>query len=332
MSGSRRVRLTLCCLMAGSTLAMFGCGVQPHEAPPADFSDLSDDQIARKFASHAVTTATSGTEGAPALDVMQVKLSDAIQTLTDQNPSSEKAVLEAVDQVMESLFLSNLVPLPSAGAPEVDPMWGDHQNAIDQAIQALNDHLNNPLIPNTEDTSEAAWEARNFLQVFQEAATVIAQQTAGCDPVNPVGPGCGLLQAQDEGGAIVDDVFPGFSAQARSPFFVGAPSRTIQEQVIVPGVVADGECSVVLKEIQGIKTVIRPVLIPIWVEPWFARATIVGFKTVWVWEFVPAEFLKTISFCNSAGSVSMDVDIVTVLERQLLSFWSYPRKEFTAVP
>jgi len=130
---------------------------------------------------------------------------------------------------------------------------------------------------------------------------------------------------------VVDDIVPGgFTRQVRSPFFIGAPSRTIQEQVIVQdGPIAAGECSVVLKEIQGAKAVVRPVLIPIWVEPWYARARIVGFKTVWVWEFILAEFLKTISFCNQGGLITKDVDIQIVLERQLLHPWSFPRKDFT---
>ena len=106
----------------------------------------------------------------------------------------------------------------------------------------------------------------------------------------------------------------------------------IQEQVIVPGVIALDECVVVLKEIQGVKAVVRKILVPIWVEPWNARATIVGFKVVWIWEFIPAEFLKTISYCNVGGSVVQDVNIVVVLERALLHFWSFLDKNVQLSP
>ena len=65
-------------------------------------------------------------------------------------------------------------------------------------------------------------------------------------------------------------------------------------------------------------------------EPWFARATIVGFQTVWVWEFVPAEFLKTITYCNIGGGVvTQRVDTRIVLERQLQHFWGFFRKDIS---
>ena len=130
----------------------------------------------------------------------------------------------------------------------------------------------------------------------------------------------------------IDDIYPEFSRQVRSPFFIGNSGDTIEEQVIVPGPIGLDECVVVLKEIQGVKAVVRKVLVPIWVEPWYARATIVGFTEVWVWEFIPAEFLKTISYCNAGGTVVQDVDIVVVLERELLHFWSFLDKEVQLSP
>jgi hypothetical protein len=119
----------------------------------------------------------------------------------------------------------------------------------------------------------------------------------------------------------------------RSPFYIGAAtSNIIQEQVIVPDAIGEGDCVVVLKEIQGVKAVVRRKLIPIWVEPWFARARIVGYRVVWVWEFIPAEFLKTISYCNAGGSVVQDVNIRVVIERQLLHFWSFLNKNVQLSP
>src|SRR5881397_44922 len=94
---------------------------------------------------------------------------------------------------------------------------------------------------------------------------------------------------------------------------------------------ADGQCAAIVKEIQGIKVVVTARLIPIWVEPWFARARIVGLKTVWTWEFVPAEFLKTISVCNDAGTVTTNVSTQVVLERQLMEFWRFLHKDVTPV-
>ncbi len=275
----------------------------------------------------------SKVEGAaqPVTDVMQMKLQDAINTLLDGG-AEEQTQLEAVDQVIESLFLSNLVVLPTAGVPEADvpvQMW---EQGIQNAIDALGAHIE-PIAPGTDNTKAAAWEARNFLQVFQEAHAVIAQQTAQCAPDNLRGQFCAPLLADDETGVDIDTVYPGFSRAIRSPFPINQTGGgEISEQVIVPGTIADGECSVVLKEIQGVRALLRPVLIPIWVEPWTARATIVGFRTVWVIEFIPAEYLKTITYCNANGTVNQDVQIVVVNERELLHFWSYLKKHVLIGP
>ncbi len=325
MKAHRALQVGARALTAGVLAGLAGCGGNVGLPDGGD-----EEALYASFAASGDTVVAGLQEGGPLVDVMTQKLNDAINTLMQPN---QDAVHEAaVDQVMEALFMSNLVVLPSQGAPEADPLVADHQAMLQQAIDALTQHVNDPLLNGGGPSAEAAWEARNFIQVFREAAVVIGQQTQNCDPLNPFGPGCVLLQANDESGVVVDDVFPGFSAQVRSPYFVGAPSATIQEQVIVPDAIANGECAVVLKEIQGVKAVIRPVLIPIWVEPWFPRATIVGFRTVWIWEFIPAEFLKTISFCNNGGFVTMNVQITTVIERSLLHFWSFPRKEYTAVP
>jgi hypothetical protein len=318
----------------GLGLATAGLAADPSAVneSPADGVQLDGD--ARTFAALEATeldVAGTGLQaGQPGDDVMQVKLLSAIETLLDvTGPNDEQLHLDAVDQIMEALFMSNLVILPTAGVPEADELVFQHRQMLQQAIDALNQHVQ-PGTNGTPASKDAAWEARNFLQVFQEAAEVIGEQTAFCDPENLRDPACQLLLAGDEGGVEIDDVYPGFSRQVRSPFFVGSTSHPIaQEQVILPGVIAPDECTIVLKEIQGVKAVVRKILIPIWVEPWYARATIVGYRTVWVWEFIPAEFLKTISYCNVNGSVQEDVEIIVVLERQLMHFWNFMYKEIT---
>jgi hypothetical protein len=142
------------------------------------------------------------------------------------------------------------------------------------------------------------------------------------------------LQANDEGGNVVDAVLANFfSRQVRSPFPIIFNSGTVvpDEQVILTDPLAPGECAAVVKEIQGIKVVVTRRLIPIWVEPWFARARIVGFRSVWIWEFVPAEFIKTISVCNNNGLLNTTVSTQVVLERELMHFWRFINKEITAV-
>lgn len=290
----------------------------------------------------AASEPSAGDPPPPGQDVMSAKLQDAIDELT-QNPNGDEGVyLRAVDQAVEVLFMSNLVILPTAGVPEADQSVQMHEQALQDAIDALGAHVDpNVSTGGTEKSREAAWEARNFLQIFQEAADVIGQQTQFCDPQDTRQPGCELLLSDDEAGVDIDQIHEEFSRALRSPFPLiesfspdsssqinplankNLVSARIQEAIIVPDAIADGECSIILKEIQGVRALVRKKLIPIWVEPWYARAQIVGFRTVWVIEFVPAEFLKTISYCNVGGTVVQDVDITIVNERELLSFWRF---------
>jgi hypothetical protein len=290
-------------------------------------------------------------EGGQPTNVMQIKLNQAINQLQRAN-LPEQAYLDAINQGMEAIYTSNLVVLPTPQTPEIpgdtgaDPEFQEHQNMAQQLIDALNrfiqgtDAQNRPIRGlGTPGSQHMAFEARNFIQITNEAMGVIGGQTDFCNPQNPDpatgGAGCQFLQADDEGGNFtVDNVLAGiFSRQVRSPFpfILASSSLTPDEQVILTDPIGDGECAAVVKEIQGIKVVVTPRRIPIWVEPWFARARIVGFKTVWVWEFVPAEFIKTIGVCNNGGSLNVEVTSAVVLDRQLLHFWRFLHKDVTAV-
>jgi hypothetical protein len=281
-------------------------------------------------------------------NVMQIKLNQAIQLLTKPN-LPEQTYLDAINQGMEAIYTSNLVVLPTPQTNEIpgdtgaDPEFQEHRNMAQQLIDALTrfhlgqDAQNRPVRGlGTPGSQHMAFEARNFIQITSEAMGVIGGQTDFCNPQDQqTGAGCPFLQADDEGGNIVDTVLGQlFSRQVRSPFplILGSTSAIPDEQVILTGPLRDGECAAVVKEIQGIKVVVTPRRIPVWVEPWFARARIVGFKTVWTWEFVPAEFIKTLGFCNQNGHIALEtIDTTVIQERQLLHFWRFIHKEITAV-
>ena len=295
----------------------------------------------------AVLAAVQEADGAIAgvvqggLDVMQLKLNQAIQILSTPN-RPEQIYLDAIDQGMETLFMSNLVILPTQGDTEANAFFDVFLTMSTQFTQSLDKHVDGVGPTNrtvaglgTPASKAAAFEARNFLNVTREAMQVIGQQTNACDPSDRItGNGCQFLQANDEGGNVVDTVLGQFfSREVRSPFPVIFSSGSVipDEQVILTDPLRPGECAAVVKEIQGIKVVVTPRLIPIWVEPWFARARIVGFRTVWTWEFVPAEFIKTISVCNVNGTVTTNVSTQVVLERELMHFWRFFHKDVTAV-
>ncbi len=263
-------------------------------------------------------------------NVMDVKLQDAIGILR-RGRAGEQQHQQAIDQVMESLFLSNLVPLPTnTNGDQTDPDeqdFGEFQGRMDEAIEALRKHVNSSFT-GTDQTKADAAEARNFLQVVQEATQVIAGQTAFCDPTNPgnlVGDGCQFLEADDEGGARVDDVLAdAFSRQVRSPFPIFTQGGFEPNEVVIDiPALSDGQCAAAVKEFFGVKAVVTAREIPIWVEPWFARARIVGTKTVFALEFIPAEYIKTISVCNTSGAIQTNVDAVTVHDRGLSHFWKF---------
>ena len=263
-------------------------------------------------------------------NVMDQKLDDAIDIL-ERGRAGQNQHEQAIDQIMEALFVSNVVPLPTnTNGNDNDPDeqdFDDFQEDMDRAIEALRKHVN-ASTKGTDETKADAQDARNFLQLTQEALQAIAGQTAFCDPGNGTnlqGIGCDFLEADDEGGARIDDVLDGiFSRQLRSPFpiFTNA-SLTPDEVVINTGPLADGECSGTIKEFFGIKAVVTARTLPVWVEPWFARARIVGSKTVFALEFVPAEYIKTIQVCNDSGSLQTDVSAVTVHDRGLMHFWRF---------
>jgi hypothetical protein len=149
-----------------------------------------------------------------------------------------------------------------------------------------------------------------------------------CDVNNPET--CTQLNLGDEPntfGTITtigdDRIWDGWHREIRSPFHPYAAYTTPRENIMVPDSIANGECSVVIKEIQGIKSIVRPTQIPIWQEPWTSRSQIIGFDTIWVVDFVPAEFVKNLNFCNVGGNIVFDYEINVIIERQLTHFWKF---------
>ncbi len=258
-------------------------------------------------------------------DVMTVKVGQGIQSLAIPT-LPEGLYNQAVDEVLEGLFLSNLVVLPTQGEEvETNNQYDAWSFLVVDAIDGYSAHLG--VCVGT--SCERAHEARNFLQVLLEATDTLANETEFCDPLDPEGdtPDCDKILADDEGGTI-DLVYGGFAREVRNPFFYGIfQSPTPQEDVRVIPALKNKECSAVMKETAGWKVVVRPIKIPIWVEPWFARATIVGFTTVWVWEFIPMEFIKTIEYCNINSDIVQQIEMETTIDRQLMHMWKFWPKD-----
>jgi len=264
-------------------------------------------------------------EAGPPPGIMELKLTQATLALTTPG-LTEGRYVQAVEEIPEALFPSSLAPLCSQDSVESCNQFFNLVEAyMPLGIQALTDHQANCVLR----SCELAAETRNNLQMVLEAMKVVAGQTEFCDPVNPAAdtPDCDLILADDEG-LTIDLVWSGFAREVRSPFFYGfSQSPTPQEDVRVIPALKNKECSAVMKEVAGYKVIVRPVKIPIWVEPWFARASIVGFTTVWVWEFVPMEFIKTIEYCNINSNIVQQIESEVVIDRALMHMWKFWPKD-----
>lgn len=184
-----------------------------------------------------------------------------------------------------------------------------------------------------ETTQAEAKRLADTIIYWQEIKENLEVQTndKACDVNDPAT--CRQLDLGDEPQAFTDgitvgtdNIWDGWYREIRSPFYPQIAQQVSSgsvENIITVGPMAKDECSTVIKEIQGIKSIQRPVKIPIWQEPWTSRAQIIGYNTIWVVDFVPAEFIKNLNYCNVNGSISFDYDIHVIIERQLLHFWKY---------
>ena len=190
-----------------------------------------------------------------------------------------------------------------------------------------------------------AKELADRIIYWQETKANLEVQTMDttCDVLNPAT--CPQLDRGDEPQATgpginvgIDKIWDGWYREIRSPYAVVNPypdypgtmgtnfhtaKFTPNENIIALEPMANGECSTVIKEIQGVKAIQRPVNIPIWQEPWTSRASIIGWTTVWVVDFVPAEFVKSLNYCNNGGTIDFDYTIDVIIERELTHFWKF---------
>jgi len=170
---------------------------------------------------------------------------------------------------------------------------------------------------------------------WQEIKATLESYTrlSSCDAETPTT--CTQLDKADEPGLTTtvgtDAIWDGWHREIRSPYFPlhGYPSWHYptpsfpNEAIITIPPLDDGMCSTVVKEIQGIKSIMRPVILPVWQEPWADRSSIIGTQTVWVVDWVPAEFIKNLNYCNDGGNIDFSYDITVIIERELLHFWNY---------
>lgn len=102
---------------------------------------------------------------------------------------------------------------------------------------------------------------------------------------------------------------------------------TAPEELVKVDTIEPGECMIVVKETNGLGLKVTWRWIPIYVEPWTNRQQVVGFKRVWLLEWVPKEIVKTITYCNKVQQVRQTIRIQVIEEPQVLQLWRYFRKD-----
>jgi hypothetical protein len=274
---------------------------------------------------------------------------DAMTEITNQvviqlttSTGNRELNLENIRQA-ESLVFGKPVILRTTGVPDTITISADYDVMASNLKGALLSCAGGICFDG--QVQAEAKELADRITYWQETKANLEFQTddTTCDVLDPAT--CPQLNLGDEPQAFgpgisvgIDKIWDGWYREVRSPYAVVEPFPPYpgtngpfpsnakflpNENIISVGPLAPGECSTVIKEIQGIKAIQRPVIIPIWQEPWTSRASIIGFNTVWVVDFIPAEFVKSLIYCNNAGMIDFDYKIDVIIERELTHFWKF---------
>jgi len=129
-----------------------------------------------------------------------------------------------------------------------------------------------------------------------------------------------------------DNIFRDFVA---SPFLplppFGAPDSRAPKEAQASRSIPPGGAFLAVKEVFGLKLRLWYTNIPIWVEPWYPRRRIVGFRKIWQLRWVPCEYIKSIISNSDNYQVQPPTfNAVEYCDSRLLSYWRWfsPAKPF----
>lgn len=220
-----------------------------------------------------------------------------------QNPA---ALAAAAQRLWQTHYMSGLVVLPTPDVPETAEMLRMHVRELQVSIEILDAAVRRGELDGEAFT--VVLDVKTGLEAEVDALQTLAAWTITAPPGSPR---ARILHGR----------------QIRS-YFVPLPFPIKQpEEVVTSDVVGINECMVVVKEIQGVKRRLVLRVVPVWVEPWSARRRIVGFRLVWVLEYVPAQFIKRVITCNDCcNEISTQVLTEIVEHPELLDFWRFFKK------
>ncbi|MGI9596973.1 MAG: hypothetical protein ACR2QK_12480 [Acidimicrobiales bacterium] len=250
-------------------------------------------------------------------DTAMAALQYDLSKLTDPHPPSE-VHLTAVRAVLEKSLLSSLVVLPTQGVDDTNELFERFVGDLANTSGRLTEFIDS--IDSDEGSSEARSEAllaKNFIDVFREVVENIGAEAAdiGEDEI------ARIVDERDPGDGLEDPDDPDVlrALPIRAPFGqFPLVNRCVERSF--SNAVDCGGCAVIVKEFRGLQArwVLRRLTKVI--EPWTSRARIIN-RWVWLIEFVPVEFIKTITVhcCGKPSTTSVSKQIV--LDRELMTFW-----------
>ncbi len=270
------------------------------------------------------------------------KLATALSTSTPLSEDEAKAILEDAPRVA---IPGGLTTLPTPGVPGAEEQFNKTANRVTTIAAYLMSALRNGIIP--EGMVSQAWIVLEWLLLALDMMTNLEKETSD----TLVDPETGLPQLDPGDPLDDDDMFPplypfsdigrvGSSdsnmelvSSVRFPYMrviwsslwpPGYLNTNPTENTIVTDAIPLRACVSITKESKGIVPLVVTMKVPIWVKPLFGERSVVGETYVWALWWVPAEFVKTITYCNPSGfGITEDVTQKLILNWAEGHLWWY---------
>ena len=274
------------------------------------------------------------------IDMLQEALSDPSSLSEDE----ADAILEDIPRVA---LPGGMTVLPTPGVPESQEKFDENADRVTTLASYLMAVLMNDALP--DNSTEDAWLELEWLLLLLDMMTTLENQTSQT-PIDEDGrpdflnfdlssilgdndlfsfgdifPVMGQAGYGNQQMELVDPIGFPFLRVIWSNFWPpGSIDTKPKEDVIVTDPIPLRACVSITKEKKGIVPVVVTMKVPIWVKPLFGDQSIVGETFVWVLWWVPAEFIKTITYCNPTGfGITQYVTQKLILEWAQGHLWWY---------
>ncbi len=271
------------------------------------------------------------------------KIATALSTDVPLSEDESEAILEDTPRVA---IPGGLTALPTPDVPGSEEQFNKTADRVTTLASYLMAALRNGIIP--EKKIPKAWKVLEWLLEALDMMTNLRKRTK----LLPVDPVTGEPQFPDLGDPLEDDdmfgLLPPFTeigmagysdssmelvTPVKFPYMrviwsnfwpPGYLNTEPKESVIVTDAIPLRACVSITKESKGIVPIVVTMKVPIWVKPLFGESSVVGETYVWALWWVPAEFIKTITYCNPSGfGITEDITQKLILNWAEGHLWWY---------